>query len=211
MEIILNAIKWHHLAFPSALVFIILFKEPLSNLISRITSINKKGVKAGPSPETQREKTETTNESVQQLLDIVGSSIVINEQVAKIQNELSEKGLATDGDSVKVLARHLAGTQILLAFEQIHSLIFGSQIILLKKLNEVAGQGIRAELVNEYIVKTIQANPVDLGNWTVEQYLFFLRSQLLIVGDGEQIHITDFGVEYLTWMARNGRSEDRVL
>jgi len=82
-------------------------------------------------------------EAVQQLLDVIGSSVVIAEIEGRIKNELSERGLNTDGDTVKILIRHLAGTQILLSFEQIHSLIFGSQVFLLKKLNEVAGQGIQ--------------------------------------------------------------------
>jgi len=211
MEEILNAIKWHHLAFPFALVFIIFFKQPLTNLITRVTSIDKKGLKVGPSPESQREKTETTNETVQQLLNLVGNSIVINEKEEIIKKELEETGLSTDGDAVKVLIKHLVGTQLLLAFEQVYSSIFGSQIVLLKKLNEVKGQGMNEELVNKHIETAKNSYPVELGNWAADEYLWFLRSYLLIVNIGDQIHITNLGVEYLTWMARNGYSENKVL
>jgi hypothetical protein len=105
----------------------------------------------------------------------------------------------------------LAGTQLLLAFEQVQSSIFGSQIALLKKLNEVAGQGIRKDLVNEYIEKIIKSKPNELEGWTAEQYLLFLRSSILIVNVKDTIHITERGVEYLIWMVRNGRNEDRPL
>ena len=112
---------------------------------------------------------------------------------------------------MEVLIKHLAGTQVLLAFERIHSSIFGSQIFLLKKLNEVAGQGRAEEYVNNHIDYVKEQYPEQLGNWSFEQYLSFLYSQLLIVRHGDQIHITNMGVEYLTWLARNGRREDNPL
>ncbi|HVS26752.1 MAG TPA: hypothetical protein VHE58_05575 [Burkholderiales bacterium] len=209
MEEFINVITWQHLAFIFALVFIALFRQPLSDLIRRITKIDKKGLTAGPAPEAQREKSDP--EAVQQLLDVVGNSIVITDIEGRIKNELKAKGLSTEGDSVKVLIRHLVGTQLLLSFEQIHSLIFGSQIFLLKKLNEVAGQGRPLSFVNGHIdhVKTLYSNA--LGDWSHNQYLEFMYGRLLIIRHGDQIHITNLGVEYLTWVARNGRREDNPL
>jgi hypothetical protein len=104
----------------------------------------------------------------------------------------------------------LAGTQLLLSFEQIHNLIFGSQIFLLKKLNEVAGQGRPWTFVTNHIdhVKTLYP---ELGDWSYDQYLGFMYGRLLIIRHGDQIHITNLGVEYLTWIARNGRRENNPL
>ena len=211
MEEILKVITWHHMAFVFALVFILVFRKPLSGLIRRTIKIDKSGLTAEATPESQREKTETSAEAVQQLLDAVGNSIVINEQEESIKNELREKGLSTEGDSVKVLVKHLAGTQILLAFERVHSSIFGSQITLLKKLNEVAGQGRTAEHVCSYIENIKKLYPVQLSNWTQDQYLSLLYSQILITCQDNQFHTTNFGVEHLTWIARNGRKEDNPL
>src|SRR3989338_5969914 len=115
MQVLLNAITWHHLAFIFALVFIVVFRQPLSELIRRITKIDKEGLTAGSAPEAQREKSDP--EAVQQLLDVVGNSIVITDLESRIKSNLNEKGLKTDGDAVKVLIRHLAGTQLLLSFE----------------------------------------------------------------------------------------------
>ena len=211
MEEILKAITWHQLAFLFSLVFIFVFRQPLSGLIKRTTKIDKDGLTAEPSPESQREKTKTTSEAVQQLLDIVGNSIVINETEEKIRNELTAKGLSAESDATKVLIKHLAGTQLLLEFERIHGAIFGSQIFLLKKLNEVTGQGRTTEYVNKHIENVKELYPEQLGKWTSEQYLKFMFSLLLIVSNAEQIHITNLGVEYLTWLARNGRRENNSL
>ncbi len=211
MEEIFKAINWQHLAFLFAVAFIFLFRQPLSELIKRITKIDKEGLIAEASPESQREKTETSAEAVQQLLDVVGNSIVINEMEERIRNELSAKGMAVEGDVAKVLIKHLSGTQLLLEFERIHGSIFGSQIFLLKELNEVAGQGKTEEFIQNYIEHIQELYTEQLGEWTSEQYLDFLYSHLLIVSDAGQIHITNLGVEYLTWMVRNGRREDSAL
>lgn len=205
---ILQAITWHQLAFIFAIVFIFAFRQPLSELIRRTTKIGKEGLTAGAAPEAQREKSDP--EAVQQLLDAVGNSIVIADIEGRIKNDLKEKGLSAEGDAAKVLIRHLAGTQLLLSFEQIHNLIFGSQIYLLKKLNEVAGQGRPWQFVTDHIDHVKQMYP-ELADWSYEQYLEFLYGRHLIVRHGDTLHITNLGVEYLTWIARNGRRENNPL
>lgn len=210
MEGVIEQITWHHMAFFFALVFILVFRAPLSKLIERITKINRDGLVAEPTPETQREQT-SGQQAVQQLLDVVGASIVISEQEENIRKDLLTRGLSVEGDSNKVLIKHLAGTQLLLAFERIHSLIFGSQINLLKTLNEVAGQGRPLREMSQYFEKVRIAFKEELGDWSLEQYLGYLFGQNLIVRHDNQFHITHLGVEYLTWMARNGRREDHPL
>ena len=93
----------------------------------------------------------------------------------------------------------------------VYRLIFGSQIFLLKKLNEVAGQGKPIEFVATYFEHVKNLFPKQLGDWSLEQYLAFLIGRSLITTKGNIFHITNLGVEYLTWMIRNGRGEDKLL
>lgn len=139
---IIKELGWPHFAFLFGVVFVIVFKNQLAGLISRITSIDKRGVKAEPTPEAQREQKKT--ETVQELLIAVGDSIVLRDCEGHITSEFNSKGLETNGDTTKVLIKYLAAALITLGYEQIHNLIFGSQIFLLKKLNEVRGQGFEA-------------------------------------------------------------------
>lgn len=207
MEGIIKAIGWPHLAFLFGVFFVLLFRKPLFGLISRVTSIDKSGIKASQTPEAQRE--EQKKETVQQLLLAIGDSIVLQDIEGRIKADFKAKGLETEGDTIKVLMKHLAGTTVLLEFEQIHNLIFGSQIFLLKKLNEVAGQGKPAEFIVTHFQHVQGLFPEQLGNWSIEQYLAFLLSRLLITTKGNVFHITNLGVEYLTWMVKNGKSEDK--
>ena len=159
----------------------------------------------------QENEPEVDKKTVEKLLAVVGDSIVISELETKIINDMKDRNLSVDGDSIKVLVKHLAGTQLLLAFEQIHSLIFGSQIFLLKKLNESVGVGRPMTFVEQHINVVRNMFPENLSSWTDEQYLQFLYSKLLIIRNDEQLHITNLGVEYLTWLVRNGRSENKPL
>lgn len=209
MEEIIKAFGWPHFSFLFGLIFLLLFKNQLGDLISRVTSIGKEGVKAAPTPEAQREKKKT--EAVQELLLAIGDSIVLRDIEGRIKSDLTDRELEIDGDTVKVLIKHLAAVKLLLEFEQVYNLIFGSQIYLLKKLNEVVGQGQNRQNVIAHFKHVREMFKSDLGDWSFEQYMAFLINRSLVTVDNETYHVTNFGVEYLTWMARNGRSENRPL
>lgn len=53
--------------------------------------------------------------------------------------------------------------------------------------------------------------PDSFRDWTLEQYLAFLLNRLLVIATDGRYHITNLGVEFLTWMARNGRTESNPL
>ena len=56
MKELMEAITWPHVAFLFGLIFILIFRKQLAALISRVTAIDKTGVKAGPMPKAQREQ-----------------------------------------------------------------------------------------------------------------------------------------------------------
>ncbi len=206
---VLTSLGWPHFAFLFALVCVFLFHSQLAGLLARITSIDKSGIKAQGSPEAQRE--EKKKEAAQELLLAIGNSIVIQDIETRIRQDLESRELDTAGDTVKVLIKHLAATKILLEFEQIHNLIFGSQIFLLKKLNEVAGQGKPEEFVAAHFEHAKALFPDSFREWTLAQYLEFLFARILVLRKDGVYHITNLGVEYLTWVVRNGRREDSPL
>lgn len=200
---------WPVVFLLTVLSFMLLFRTQLAALISRITSIDKSGVKTSPAPESQREQQKT--EAVQELLLSIGDSIVLRDIEGRIKSFLKDLGLAIEGDTIKVLIKHLAATQILLEFEQVHNLIFGSQIFLMKRLNEVTGQGQSKAIVVAHFEHVRQMFRPDLDGWSFDQYMTFLLAKSLVTVTRDVYHITNIGVEYLTWMARTGRSENRPL
>ncbi len=161
--------------------------------------------------ESQPEK--PSNDSVQELIDRIGNSIVITNLEESIKNELNDKGLEINGDTIKVLIRHLAGTQLLLEFERIHSHIFGSQIYLLRQLNKAIPNGLAESDVLLHFENVKKRYSESFFDWTSEIYLTYLYSRILITKaeDTNNIHITNLGVEYLTWITRNGIDDEKAL
>jgi len=208
MEKIISILAWPLMALILGALFIFLFKLPISAFIGRIKSVGKDGINAADfTPEVQHE--EQRKVAVEELMN-VGNSNVLNEAEQLILDDLSSKGLETKGDSIKVLARHLAATQLALDYEQIHGLIFGSQIVLLKRLNEVTGQG-RPEHYMVGFIEEVQGMYSELNDWSLNKYLTFLFNSNLIAIENGVYHITIKGVDYLSWIIRTGHREDRAL
>ncbi len=204
-------ITWEITVPLTCFLIAILFKKPFSNLINKLEKIKIKEWTFKSN--NQESNSESNSEIVQNLLDRMGNSGLIQDQEERICAELKEKKLDTSGDTTKVLIRHLAGTQILLTFEQIHALIFGSQIRLLEKLNECVNTGgMSSEYIEEYFLSVKEFNPrTILDKWDSKEYLRFLFDYTLIMQKENQYHITQLGHEYLVWIPRASKFKDKWL
>lgn len=191
------------------LLFMFLFRTQIASLISRITSIDKSGVKTSQAPESQREQQNT--EAAQELLHTISKSVVQREREERIKSYLKDNSLEVEGDTVKLLIAELATTQLRLEFEQIHNVIFGSQIFLMKRLNEAYGRTLSKEMVVAHFDQARKTFRPNFDSYSFDQYMIFLQRMSLVTVTGDAYHITDYGIEYLTWMTRIGNSENRPL
>ena len=210
MSEIIAALGWPHFAFAFGVVFLVVFHAQLRGLLGRITSIDKTGIRTQPNPEIQREDPKKM-EAAQELLLAIGNTVVLQDIEGRIRNELTTRQLSVEGETTKVLIKYLAAAQVGLEFEQIQNLIFGSQIYLLKKLNQVTGQGQSLALIESHFEHVQKMFSDSFADWTLEKYLHFLFERQLIVLQDGRYHITNLGKEYLVWMARTGRAENNAL
>ena len=162
-------------------------------------------------PDTHQEKIETNSEATQKLLNLVGDSPVISQVEDRINEDLQTRGVTNQNDKVLVLTKHLAGTQILLGFEKMYDIIFGSQIALLNLLNENREQGIDIITVNAHINLVKADYPEILGKWTNKEYLDFLIINSVISKEDDRLYIKQLGIEFLAWMVREGRTTHKQL
>lgn len=155
---------------------------------------------------------EIDEDQVQKLLNVIENTPLIIEFVDRIKTDLDEKELPYDSPTDEILIKHLAGTQIALQFETTHNLIFGSQITLLKKLNSIQPQGESKERIESYVLSVFGQFPNSFRDWNYDKYLSFLYYSVLITNSDENtIHISVRGIEYLSWIIRNGKREDNPL
>jgi len=138
-----------------------------------------------------------------------GSAVVLrNEEV--ITQDLISRGLYNDSEAERVLVRQLAIAQAGLWFERTYYMIFGSQIRLLKNLNEKK-QSINDDFVANYFSVIQQRYPDEFSSWTPEQYIVFLLNSSLIEKTVLGYAITPEGSEFLVEMTRRGLAEGKGL
>ena len=128
-----------------------------------------------------------------------------------IKAALTAKGLDTTSETSTVLIRHLAGTQLLLGFERIHKLIFGSQLNLLRELNLIAPEGFTKQEIEDYFEDIKDEFQNSFSGWDTKKYLVYLFSNILIVKNEDKIHITNLGQEYLNWIEENNINDKKPL
>ena len=201
---IIEVFAWPMSLLIIAIVFLLIFKKEIAEKIKTIRSVSKNGVLMEKSQETNSENLNND--------DLLGKSdsITIREQKERIKKDLEERRLGNDLDkTIEVLVHQLAVTQLKLEFERIYNVIFGSQIYLLKKLNENSKH---KKDIDSYINTTLN-NFEEFKDWTTEEYLHFLFANSLIIYDKEKelFNITNIGHEFLLWLLQSGKNENKRL
>jgi hypothetical protein len=204
---ILESISWPHITLILGVVFLLLFRKEIGNVILRIKRFGKEGVHVDD--ELIPQKTEETETS--SILDHIEieKTVLLKVVEGSIFQDLENRGLDYGSDTTKVLVRNLAVERIRLEHEQTYSAIFGSQILLLKKLNEVMGSGREREYIEGIFASVKKHYPEEFSNWTVDIYSRFLFDRSLITIQDDNFHITDKGQDFLIWLARTGKQEDK--
>lgn len=200
----IEVIVWPASLLIFAIVFILFFKKEIAEKIKAIKSVSKNGV--------LMEKTQETNNDNFNNEDLLGKSdsITIREQKERIKKDLEKRHLDNSPDAtIEVLIHQLAVTQLKLEFERIYNIIFGSQIYLLKKLNE----NVKHKKDIDSYVETTLSNYEEFQDWSIEEYLHFLFTNSLIIYDAEKelFNITNIGHEFLLWLLQSGKNENKRL
>ncbi len=151
-----------------------------------------------------------TPEDVEALLRAGDGSVVVQRNEEVIIKDLTARGLYSDSEPERVLVRQLAVAQASLWFERTYNMIFGSQIRLLRNLNETK-QPISDGFVAQYFSVIQQRYSDELSSWTHEQYLEFMLASTLIEKTEAGYVITSEGYEFLIEMTRRGLAEGKGL
>lgn len=224
-------LAWPITIIPIVIFFLIKFHDPIAKLIDRIRKVGKGGFECDDPAEKQiadtKDPAQNPLDAIQktsddqeisvaqngadELLATVPLTPCVQDNEKLVRDGLLARGLDETGLAVKVLIRYLAVSVALLDFEQIHISIFGSQIQLLKSLNEAAGTGKAWEFIEGHFDDTKERYPDYFEKWTADTYMKFLAQKVLIAYDNErQCHITEKGREYLGWIVKYSQEENKL-
>ena len=135
---------------------------------------------------------------------------IISDQEKRIKADLESKKLDYSDDTSKVLIRHLAGAQVINWFERNYNTLFGSQIALLRKLQDNK-EGIQFEDIDKYFSEVKAENPETYKTWNSNTYLAYLKNSYLVEESDGKLLLTKIGSEFLKLLSTYGYTERKAL
>lgn len=180
--------------------------ESLKKTVSRPTNLSTKTEDSQASEEKpeNESKENNTNLKLKKIDDSLNAassqSVLYYEEF--IRDDL--KGLKTDKPKqIDILVKALAITEGKLYYQNIHSVIWGSQLSLLRHLNSTP-QGSSLEVLKVFYDGGATTTPTAYANYTFEQYLNYLTANKLIEKKDNNCLITQLGIDYLGYLTLYG-------
>jgi hypothetical protein len=204
--------------WPSAILLLclcvlIIFRRRIEPIFDKIGPAIDRVKKAGPieltSAPSSQQPIDVRTESPRKIFHPLDSPL-LNDREEAIRKEV-EKLFPNDMTArVNTLITHLAATQLVLAFESINKLIWGSQLELLLHVNSQVNGALVDELKGFY-EKAAATHPTGLKEYPFDSYLGFLINSGLLIRANGRVSITPFAKEFLAHLARTGATHLRPL
>jgi len=217
------------LGWPAYLfVLALVFKKPLSEFLQRLSTLNLKGggleisasdnatkqlavenpAKSDPlaAPQTEQIALELPEaiENRQQLVRSYGGETpIVLEQINSIKTDLATLHFPLNSEeTANILVRHLAVTQLIQRAEFLYRAIYGSQIALLRALNE-SGPQLQA-FAHKFYNSARNRSPRFYVDYSFEQWVGFLINQRVVIMENETYALTAYGREFLGFITSQG-------
>jgi hypothetical protein len=195
-------LAWPAVGLILGLVFLLMFKRNIGGCIDKIQKVERMGVSLGT--EQTQTVSETKSSGFQEMMDSVSSQL-LRQQEANIRDALKAKGITNEQETVKVLTRAVASASLVLRWEQIDRILFGSQLNALVAIN-ANSLGLSIQQLKGFYDAAVQQFPAVYKTYRLEQWLQFLENQKLITKGGNGFQITIDGKEFMAWLVHAGRT-----
>lgn len=189
------------------------FKTPFTQLIDRIEFAGPSGVKLRAPSQPNNPLPKTAAPSTP---PVPGELPIIAVQKQNIINDLNHNPLYAHLDEEQkkqVLIQNLAFFQFSAWFEREYRDIFGSQIRLLKILQQRRPDGISKIDVQKYIESLASQYPKLYENGeqfsSPDVYMAFLKATGAVREENDTYFVEDLGSGFLIWLAASGLSEEK--
>ena len=209
-------------AWPSAVVSLaLIFKSPLTKFLTSLRGLELEGggfkakVDAAEVEQQQAAKNPFVPESGEFILELdAGRQLSVEKPkgsepsppapserpaVARLENELRNELQAVDSQQREErLIRVLAETRLRAGHEFIYNRIFGSQIVFLKRLNELVIRTV--DQAHEFFEPFAKQFPQIYSNYSFEAWLNFMVINALVLRSGDNLVIDEIGRDFLSYI-----------
>lgn len=109
----------------------------------------------------------------------------------------------------KTLIAQLAMSNLRAWCEREYNTIFGSQIALLRKMNQNPEVGLARDEIEEFFSNVYHIHPDFYKGIEVDTYLKFLFQSGVMQLKNDAYKITELGISFLTWVSETGLNENK--
>jgi len=197
----MDILIWPSVVLIIAIFFLLVYKKDISGLLSRVSGFKISSFNATTKQDLANKPLDSS--SSDELMKMFDSKFLL-EREKYIKDDLNNRGITEDKESIKVLIRHLAGTQVQLIFERIYAMIYGSQIIILQHLNTKSNGDTKETILPIYSSAT-QQYVEEYKNYPFDEYMGFLTNYSLVEKKNDRFFITHIGRDFLTFIAQTGK------
>ena len=204
---------WPLAALIFCLIVVFGFRKSVGPIFDKIGPAIDRLKKAGPlelssAPQGQQ-PVDVRTESAPKIFHPLESQLLQDREdaIRKDLEKLFPNDLAARANS---LITHLAATQLVLAFESISKLMWGSQLELLLHVNS-SFNGAFVDELKVFYEKAAAAHSTGLKDYPFDNYLGFLVNSGLLIRTNGRVYITPFAKEFLAHLARTGATYARPL
>ncbi len=199
------------------IIFLIL-RKPLKDFINRIKSIGFKGT--GIETEIPKKQSSDEGSPFEKLIKEIP-----NKNLERIQsnfnpetlevfrkavlNESNVDSFKTHEEREKVLFSYSQMIYLIMQFNRIYTLIYGSQIRILERLNSSKNETL--DSIMPFFDEAKRNDPKFYENYPFKNYLEFLTSYGLIQIEANSVIITPIGRDFFKYIVESGFSLNRVF
>lgn len=192
----------HWIAWPiAAIVIALLFRTDIRSVLPRVRKAGPTGVELDPVQQQSIGKADLTLTATKQLPGLIRTKAVddLEQLLRQNLNNVPEE------DRLDRVIVELAQSRLTAHFERVYRTIFGTQITLLRRMNEQPN--ITVENAKEFYIENAAKYVEVYENYGFDGWITFLLNENLIIQHEDRLSISPVGKDFLLHTTFKGMTE----
>lgn len=186
------------MALVGFLVFVLVFRGKIADLLGRITKVGKTGIETASPMQQGQQKAGTSASSKFEDFDSI-SNEVLRPYYALFESEMVKRNITSSEERELFFKKTAAGSAARWGLERLYYYIYGSQINALEFMASLPLGVAESDLAGFYETGKTQA-PQLYASLTFQNWLTYLTGSNLVILDQGNYKITITGKEFLKYM-----------
>ena len=198
----LEVFVWPGTVIVIAVIAMLLFRKSFERFLDRVKKIGKTGIYAAVGAQ-ETAKSEVGPSAADELARLFDNQLLVQREDL-IRTELVRIVGADQTQKEKFLLRIIAAQTLVQQFETTYRIIWGSQLNALEITNTTPDGVPLGFIETLYNQATARDDKELYANYSFEQWLAYMESQLLSIRKDDKIYITLTGREFLKYIIHQG-------